>query len=145
MLDNILIIMTILFLIIQLIIACQISLLLMKSKKEGGIVVSNFWFISIPHLLVVFTIIMLFCAIKTNDTMLVLMPIALSMCFLFDMHVFYADEKDVKHYYFLLQKNVCISLTVNDKTVVAEFENAKIIMRMPYKKIKMLEPYIAIK
>lgn len=142
MLDNILIITTIVFLIVQLIVSGQIILLVMKSKKEGGIVVSNFWFISIPFLLLIYTVIMLFCSIKTNDTMLVLMPIALSMCFLFDMHIFYANGKDVKHYYFLLQKNICTSLDVNDRLVVADCEDKKIILRLSDKKIMKLKPYL---
>lgn len=145
MLDNILIVITILFLVIQLIVACQLSFLVAKSKKEGGIVVTNFWFNSIPYILLFYTVIMLAYALKTNDTMLLLLPMVLSMCFLFDMHIFYANGEKVMHYYFLLQKNVCTSVDVNEKLIIAEFGDKKAIVSMSYKKVELLKSYLKIK
>ena len=142
MLDNILIVVAVLFLIIQLIVACQMCFLVTKSKKEGGMVVSNFWCQSWPYLLLVYSVVMMVCAIKTNDTGIIMLPILLSMCSLFDMHIFYADGDKVNHYYFLLQKNVCTSLEIQDNLVVSEFGEQKGIVRISPKKIEMLKPYL---
>ena len=142
MLDNILIVVAVLFLIIQLIVACQMCFIVAKSKKEGGMVVSNFWCQSLPYLLLFFSVVMLICAIKTNDTVIVLLPILLSMSILFDMHIFYADGEKVNHYYFLLQKNVCTSLEIQDNLVVAEFGDKKGIVRISPNKIEMLKAYL---
>ena len=142
MLDNILIVVAVLFLIIQLIVACQMCFIVAKSKKEGGMVVSNLWCQSLPYLLLFFSVVMLICAIKTNDTVIVLLPILLSMSILFDMHIFYADGEKVNHYYFLLQKNVCTSLEIQDNLVVAEFGDKKGIVRISPNKIEMLKAYL---
>ncbi len=142
MLDNILIVVAVLFLIIQLIVACQMCFLVTKSKKEGGMVVSNLGFQGSPYMLLAFTAVMLVCAIKTNDTGIIVLPILLSMCFFFDMHIFYADGDKVNHYYFLLQKNVCTSLEIQDNLVVAEFGEQKGIIRISSKKIEMLKAYL---
>ncbi|MGN1083899.1 MAG: hypothetical protein ACI4QX_02770 [Lachnospiraceae bacterium] len=136
MLDNVLIVITLMFLVIQVIVSCQLSFVVARSKKEGGMVVSNFWCNSMPCLLLVFTTIMLVCAIKTEDTMILMLPILLSMCFLFDMHIFYFDGEKMNHYYFLLQKNVCKSLSVKENSVIAEFGEKKKIIRMSSKKLE---------
>lgn len=142
MLDSIILVTVIIFLVIQLIVSCQLTWLVAKSKKEGGVVVSNFLLESIPYILLIYTVIMMMCAIKTDDTLPVMLPIVLSMCFLFDMHIFYVDGEKVNHYYFLLQKNVCNSIDINGKLVIVEFENKKTIVRLSHKKIEMLRAYL---
>lgn len=61
---------------------------------------------------------------------------------LFDMHIFYADGEKINHYYFLLQKNVCTSLDLQNNLVVAEFGDKKGIVRISPKKIEMLKAHL---
>lgn len=142
MLDNLLIIVTLLFEVIQVTISCYLFFIIAKSKKAGGMVVSNFWCDSVPCLLLIFTTTILACAIKTGDKIILMMPIVLSMCLLFDMHVFYYDGEKMNHYCFLFRKNICKSFNVNGKTVVADFGEKKQIVRLSNRKLEKLTPYL---
>lgn len=144
MLDNLLIIFTLLFVVIQLIISCCLFLTIARSKKAGGIVVSSFWSNSVPCLLLIFTTTMLACAIKTGDKIILMIPILLSMCLLFDMHVFYYDGEKMNYYCFLFHKNVCNSLSVNEKVVVADLGKKKQIVRLSNRKLETLTPYLKV-
>lgn len=142
MLDNLLIIVTLLFEVIQVTISCCLCFIIAKSKKAGGMVVSNFWCDSVPCLLLIFTTTMLACAIKTGDKIILMMPIVLSLCLLFDMHVFYFDGEKMNHYCFLFRKNICKSFSVNGKVVVADFGEKKQIVRLSNGKLEKLTPYL---
>jgi len=104
MFDNLLIAVTLIFLIIQVIVSCQLCFLVAKSKKNGGRMVSDFLFDSLPYFLLIFTAVFLVCAIKTDDTLILMLPIALSICFLFDMHIICFGGDKITVHYFLLQK-----------------------------------------
>lgn len=142
MLDGFLIIFTLLFLIIQVIISYCLFFIIVRSKKVKAMVVSNFWCDSVPCLLLIFTTTILACAMKTGDKMILMMPILLSMCLLFDMHVFYYDGEKINHYCFLFRKNICKSLSANGKVVVADFGEKKQTIRLSGKKLERLAPYL---
>ena len=139
MLDNVLIVVTLLFLIVQMIVSCQLSFVVAKSKKKGGMVVTNFWFDSLPYFLMIFTAIFLTCAIKTNDTLLLMLPISLSMCFLFDMCIICLDDNRITIYYFLLQKEICKSVSDNGAFLVVEYGEKKKVIRLSKKKRKQMQ------
>lgn len=142
MFDNVLIAITLMFLIMQMIVSCQLGFLVAKSKKTGGAVVSNFLFDSMPYFLMIFTAVFLACAIKTDDTLILMLPISLSMCFLFDMHIIYFDGDKVTIYYFLLQKEVCKSLSKQGAFVVAEFGEKKKVIRLSKRKQNEIVSYL---
>lgn len=141
MFDIVLIAITLVFLVMQIIISGQLSCLVTKSKKKGGMVVSNFLFDSMPYFLMIFTAVFLVCAIKTDDTLILMLPIALSICFLFDMHIIYIDGDRITLYYFLLQKEVCKSLSNQGTFLVAEFGEKKKIIRLSKRKQKKMGGY----
>lgn len=142
MLDKVLIVITLVFLIMQVMVSCQLSFVVARSKKEGGVVISNFWCNGMPYFLLTFTAIMLVCAIKTGDMLILMLPILLSMCFLFDMHIFCFCGEKIVHYYFLLQKDECTSLKINGRTVVAEVGEKTKVIRLSRKKVDKLSPYL---
>lgn len=142
MLDNLLILFTLLFETFQVIISCCLLFIIVKSKKAGGMVVSNFWCDSVPCMLLIFTTTMLACAIKTGDKIILMMPILLSICLLFNMHVFYFDGEKINHYCFLFRKNVCKSLSINGQVVVADFGEKKQTVWLTNRKLERLAPYL---
>lgn len=141
MLDNALIAITLVFLVLQVIVSCQLSFLIVKSKKKGGMVVSNFLFDNMPYFLMIFTAVFLVCAIKTDDTLILMLPITLSICFLFDMNIIYIDGDKVTIYHFLLQKEACKSLSNQGTFLVAEFGEKKKIIRLSKRKQKKMGGY----
>lgn len=142
MLDGLIIIFTLLFLVIQVIVSCCLSFVVAKSKKAGGMVVSNFWCDGTPHFLLAFTAIMLLCAVKTGDKLILMLPIVLSMCLLFHMHVLYYDGEKMNHYSFLFRKNICKAFSVDGKAVVVDFEDKKQMVRLSNRKLQKLAPYL---
>lgn len=58
---------------------------------EGGAVVSDFWWDGMPYFFLAGTAIMLACAIKTEDMTLLMLPIVLSVCVLFNRNILYFD------------------------------------------------------
>lgn len=105
-------------------------------------VVTNFWFDSLPYFLMIFTTVFLVCAIKTDDTLILMLPILLSMCFLFDMHIIYFDGNKITIYYFLLQKEECKSLSDKGTFIVVEFGEKKKVIRLSKKKKKEIVSYL---
>lgn len=142
MLDGLIIIFTLLFLVIQVIVSCCLSFVVAKGKKAGGMVVSNFWCDSIPHFLLAFTAIMLLCAVKTGDKLILMLPIVLSMCLLFHMQVFYYDGEKMNRYSFLFRKNICKSFSINGKAVIVDFGDKEQIIRLSNRKLQKLAPYL---
>ena len=134
MFDIVIIVITLMFLVIQVIVSGQLSLLVAKSKKNGGRVVSDFLFDGLPYFLLIFTAVFLVCAIKTGDTLILMLPIVLSICFLFDMHIICIDGDKITVHYFLLQKKVCTSLSNQGTFLVAEFGEKKKVIRLSKKK-----------
>lgn len=138
MLDYVLLVITLLFLVVQGIVSCQLCTLVARGKKEGGTVVSDFWWDGMPYFFLAGTAIMLACAIKTEDMTLLMLPIVLSVCVLFDMHILYFDGDKMVHYYFLLQKSEGISLKRNGNFVVLEAGEKTKVIRLPGKKMEKL-------
>jgi len=141
MFDIVLIAITLMFLIMQVIVSGQLSFLIVKSKKKGGMVVSNFLFDNMPYFLMIFTAVFLVCAIKTDDTLILMLPITLSICFLFDMNIIYIDGDKVTIYYFLLQKEACKSLSNQGTFLVAEFGEKKKVITLSKRKQKKMGGY----
>lgn len=142
MLDGLIIIFTLLFLVIQVIIVCCLSFIVAKARKQGGMVVSNFWCDSMPYFLLVFTAIMLLCAVKTGDKVILMLPVVLSMCLLFPMHVFYYDGEKMNHYNFLFRKNTCKSFSADGRAVIVDFGDKKQMVRLSNRKLQKLAPYL---